>query len=265
MVTSELTPIRQPLENVSIPMFLVRQTPRTAFEHIRRELTKLPEWRQKGYAFNYGPPSNSLIEELKISDMTAVDWGKVQSAVECEIYPSFDFKPAAQAVESALPEVEKALSVFKTYQEQWGFKLFPQYEIELVVGTIGGGGSWQTIDDTVGGIPNGTITFWQNPNPSLRGRTPAERIVHEMVHMGIEELLALICFEAGKPILHQKTKERLVDLIIEKSFKINLFPNYRTQLNQDNRIDPYISETTLMDLPGAIKQFIAENEVLSKQ
>ncbi len=267
MITSESIPIRQPLENVSVPMFLVRQTPRMAFENIKRDLLRFPEWKRKNPSatYNYGPPINSMIEELKKSDMKTMDWNNVQHAVESEIYPSFDFKPATQSVEAAMSEVDKALTVFKSYQDKWGFKLFPEYEIELVVGTIGGGGSWKTVDNIEEGIPNGTITFWQNPDPALRGRTPAERIVHEMTHMGIEELLAQICTKVCKPALHQKTKERLVDLIIQKSFKKDLFPKYHKQLEQDNRIDSYISEAALMDLPTAIKQFIVENETLTEE
>lgn len=263
MTLPELIPIRQPLENVSIPMFLVLQTPRTASEHMRRELMKFPDWRKKGYTFNYGPPHHTLIEGMMNSDMKAVDWNVTQHTIESEIYPSFDFKPAAQSVKEAMPEVDKALTVFRDYKDKWGFKLFPQYEIELVVGTIGGGGSWQTVDDVEGGVPNGTITFWQNPDLALRGRTPAERIVHEMTHMGLEELLAKLCEEVGKPLLHQKTKERLVDLIVQYSFKSTVLPSYRKQTGQDNRIDSYISETTLMDLPTALKKFIVENEPLT--
>lgn len=265
MVMPEIAPIRRPLENMSIPVFLVQQSPRTAFEHMKHELIKFPEWKKKGYAFNYGPPPHPLIDVLATSDMKSVDWSVVQDVVERTMYPSFDFKPAVQSVEEAMPEVDKAFEVLRIYQEKWGFKLFPEYEIELVVGTIGGGGSWQTVDHEEGGMPNGTVTFWQNPDPTLRGRTPSERIIHEMVHMGTEELLAQICEEAGKPPVSQKTKERLVDLIVHKSFKNTILPNYHKQKGQDNRLDAYISDESLLDIPTAIKQFIIENEPLAEE
>lgn len=262
MTAGEVAPVRLPLENTRIPIFLVKQTPRSAYEHMKRELTKFSKWRKKGYSFNYGPPHHQLVDELIKSDVPRVEWDKVQRVVESEIYPHFDFEPAVQSVKFAMPEVDKALAVFQTYKEKWGFKLFPTYEIELVVGTIGGGGSWQTENDIDGGIPNGVITFWQNPDPTKRGRTPAERIVHEIVHIGIEELLTQICKDAGKPALHQKTKERLVDLIVQKAFQVELFPNYHMQKNQDERIDSYITNEALLDLPKAIKCFVTEKEPL---
>ena len=52
-------------------------------------------------------------------------------------------------------------------------------------------------------------------------------------------------------------KERLVDLITLKKFG-NFLPGYQLQNFGDSRIDPYITDETMNDLPAAVEKYIKD-------
>ena len=78
---------------------------------------------------------------------------------------------------------------------------------------------------------------------------PAHIPAHEIIHIGIEENIV------KRFKLTHEEKERLVDLIILKKFG-NLLREYRSQQIGNSKIDQYITNQTLDDLPLAIKSYV---------
>jgi len=78
---------------------------------------------------------------------------------------------------------------------------------------------------------------------------PAHTPVHEIIHIGIEENIV------KRFKLTHEEKERLVDLIILKKFG-NLLQGYQSQKIGNSKIDQYIANQALDDLPLAIKSYV---------
>ena len=246
-MTNEAETTLKPIEVVKPPVRIVVPTPQQATIHFQNQLFGwFNKFKPMKYDFNYGPPGNDYIQSLLLETEFGInDPVRFKKEVET-IYGGFDFSSPRNEIVHSLPLVEQALDRFEKCQKQWAFKMFPEYNIELVIATIGGGGSWQTDHD---GKPNGVVTYWRNPKRSPKDRSTAERIAHEIGHTGIEENIV------SKYQLEQKTNERLVDLWLKILLR-DIFPDYHLQQGLDTRIDPFITENTIDDLPNAVSRFI---------
>jgi hypothetical protein len=78
---------------------------------------------------------------------------------------------------------------------------------------------------------------------------PIQTVVHEIVHLGIENSVV------RKYKLNHWEKERLVDLVCQRKFG-EIFPDYQLQEKGDSRIDSYITDEALNNLPLAIKKYV---------
>ncbi len=72
-----------------------------------------------------------------------------------------------------------------------------------------------------------------------------------MVHIGIEEGIV------KRFKLAHREKERLVDLITSNKFG-SFLPGYQLQHLGDPKIDPYITDEALNNLPLAIENFVKD-------
>lgn len=83
---------------------------------------------------------------------------------------------------------------------------------------------------------------------TFKRRDPAATPVHEMVHFGIEESVV------KRFKLTHWEKERLVDQICVQRFG-SILLKYLLQPRGDKRIDPYINEDSLKNLPAAVAEY----------
>ena len=95
------------------------------------------------------------------------------------------------------------------------------------------------------------IVFMQvNSDGSFAEENPLETILHEIVHIGIEESIV------QKYALDHWEKERLVDLICKKYLQ-NFLPNYQLQKNGNIQLDDYFNISNFTtSLPKMINNYL---------
>ena len=215
------------------------QTAQEAFEYLSYVLKRVPFYREKGYSVAL--PKHPLFNGFKNRPDQTGDKSRNIEIFEKEVYSPDDFTAGLSVLkkyEDSFDEVFKKLNLLN---KKWGFKTFPKYEVILTL--YGPGGSY---DPDVG-----RITLLARPDGTFKEPNPFETVVHEIVHMGIENNIV------RKYELTHWEKERLVDLICSHYLKDEL-PAYRMDTNGDTRIDGFINETVIVEnLPKAVEEFIA--------
>lgn len=136
----------------------------------------------------------------------------------------------------------KASEIFEEMSKKWGFKLFEEYSVFLTA--YGPGGNYNLCGDNPRIIMLTTIEGYFKVNL-------IEHVIHEMVHLGIEEDIV------EKFKLDHREKETLVDVICFLKFR-ELIPNYRFQLNENNKIREYINSKTVGNIPEIIKKYVTD-------
>jgi hypothetical protein len=182
-------------------------------------------FNQNGYRISL--PTNSLIDDLKTKalqhQLHQDDYQKLKEAFEKEIYNPDKYKLGLIKLEETKDKVVKCFPTFLDYQDKWDFKMFPQYKVRLTL--YGPGGSYNHKQGEI--IMLTTETGW------FKQEEPAQIIVHEMIHIGIEEIII------KKYNLAHWVKERIVDKFVDYHFR-NQFPSYWMQNKGDTTIDPYL-------------------------
>lgn len=204
-------------------------------------INQIEFFNQNGYKISL--PANPLIDYLKTkalqNQLQQDDYQKLKEAFEKEIYNPDHYKLALIQLEEAEDKIVKCLPIFLDYQDKWGFKVFPQYKIRLTL--YGPGGSYN--------YSNGEIIMLTRENEGFT-REPSETIVHEMIHIGIEEIII------KKYNLPHWIKERIVDKFVDYHFR-SLFPNYWMQSKGDPTIDPFLNHPDSWErLPYYINEYV---------
>ena len=96
----------------------------------------------------------------------------------------------------------------------------------------------------------GTVTMLTTKGGQFKKLDPVETIVHEVVHMGIENEIV------ARYKLSHPEKERLVDLFVQKLYKEEM-PNYKLQNLGESKIDPFIND--LSKLPEEVAAYKKSN------
>ena len=92
-----------------------------------------------------------------------------------------------------------------------------------------------------------------NTDDSFAELDPVGTVLHEIVHIGIEESII------QKYALNHWEKERLVDLICQQYLQ-NFLPNYQLQKNGNKMLDDYfnISDFTI-SLPNIFERYLMKH------
>ena len=224
------------------PELVIRpQTPDEEMDYLWFVLKGVPFYREHKYTFEI--PDHPEFQKLaQISpNFDDVDRDATKKLFVAELYNPDFYKPGLAALEAERPRIEKAFLGMVEFNQKWGFKLFPQYQLALT--RYGPGGMYHEDTGVVVMMTRNDGTF-KRPHPS---HTP----VHEMVHIGIEEGIV------KRFKLAHREKERLVDLITSNKFG-SFLPGYQLQDLGDPKIDPYITDEALNNLPLAIENFVKD-------
>lgn len=223
------------------------QTKEEAFDFVMRLINKLPWLNEGGYDVSLPPhkafeclyQNPELLEKKDINSLRDLFYE--------EIYDASKFNTSLETARQTEELVKKALQKLAALETNWGFKIKQRYDIILTL--YGPGGSYDPWIDKVG-----IIKIKTSVGSSLRSKELyAKTIVHEMVHIGIEEDII------QKYHLSDREKERLVDLICSLYLK-DLLPWYENQNNADKTVDNFINEEVIVEnLPAAIEAFIAQH------
>lgn len=154
-------------------------------ERVSYTIKKIPWFKENGYYSHLKLPKN-------ISETSSDE--NISAAISSEFDPNL-YKEYADYIETDFPNIEKQLEIFEQLKS---FDLKDQYTIQLT--RYGTGGSYDT--------QKGVIQININSYPKER---MLEIIIHEITHIGVEELIK-------KYNVKHWHKEKIVDLIDGKLF-----------------------------------------------
>jgi len=216
------------------PELVIRaQTPEEEVDRVQWTLNRMGWYEQHGYKPKI--PDNPELAK-PFSDEEKPD--KLKLILE-------DYKPELYEVglsqlEAHRAQIEAVFPIFEQLRQEWGFKVFPQYQ--LVVTRYGMSGSYDS--------ETGRIIMRVNDDGTFTRAQPHHTPIHEMVHIGVEEEIV------QKYQLTQAEKERMVDLMVSILFK-DLLPDYKIQNIGDSRIEEFVTSEIVTNLPEAIRQYTA--------
>ncbi len=170
---------------------------------------------------------------------------EVYNLLESEVYKQSNYTSALAKVQDQTPLINDIIQQIESSKQSWNwpFKMFGTYEVVFTL--YGSGGSYDP--DT------GTVTlFTTTRGEFMNYKSPANTIIHEIIHMGIEESIV------QKYDLSHGLKERIVDTIVFLLFGEQL-PEYRVQNMGETEIDQHLKQKTdLKKLDSIIEDYLKD-------
>ncbi len=214
---------------------------------IWRTINDIVFFEQQGYQVNLPKADliQTLIVESKKGKFGNDHFAQIYNLLDSNVYQQGDYDAALKKVKDQEALVNDLIQQLKTSSKDWDwdFKLYESYPVVFTL--YGTGGSYN---------PDlGEVTlFTTTDGKFMNYREPANTIIHEIVHMGIEESIV------QKYQLPHGLKERIVDTIVYLLFKQAL-PDYRIQNMGDTKIDEYLKQIEdIQSLPSKIEQYLAQ-------
>jgi hypothetical protein len=182
----------------------------------------------------------SYLEKAKTHTLNTREFNSFYTVFSKEIFSVDKYKNGYKAVLERVDAANQAVPTFQRYNTLWGFKNPDKIKIKLTL--YGPGGSYDPR--------SATITMMTTPAGTFkRGIDPLDTILHETVHIGIEECIA------QKYGLTHWEKERLVDQFVKFHFP-NQLPLYKMQNIPDTRIDMILSDKDIWEyLPERVQAY----------
>ncbi len=196
--------------------------------YIWRTLRDIAFFEQHNYQLSLpqGPLMESLKQKAKTNTLTDEDYAALQDFVSSRVYQKEDYQQGYEKIIAQKGLVNKMIRRLNKHKRNWNFKRFDRYQIVLTL--YGSGGNYNPDDGSIIIFTNQDGNFKQYDNP-------ANTLIHEIVHMGIEESI-IQRYQVSHPL-----KERIVDQLVLLHFK-TLLPKYRLQDMGEYRIDPYLKK-----------------------
>ncbi|MEO1486126.1 MAG: hypothetical protein AAFU57_10275 [Bacteroidota bacterium] len=193
-----------------------------------RTINDIEFFEKQGYRINLpkGELIDSLVAKSKKGTFGNEDYATIYNFLETEVFNPKDYQLAIKSVKSEQQLIEQIINTIAKTKDawDWNFKTFEQYSVVFTL--YGTGGSYDP--DT------GRVTLFTNAKGQFMNyKSPANTIVHEITHMGMESSLV------QKHKLSHGIKERLVDTFVYLQFKTEL-PEYRIQSMGDTTLDDYV-------------------------
>ncbi len=160
-----------------------------------------------------------------------------------QIYDEHAFDLSLAKLKKSQFAVNEGLKKLSVLAKNWDFDLKERYTIVLTL--YGPRGNYDPS--------TATVNLLTNEKGDFRKKHVEEIILHEIVHIGIEESIV------KRYQLTHWEKERLVDLICYHYLN-QILPEYRMHPKGDKQIDDFTNEYTMIhDLPAAIASFIKQH------
>lgn len=195
-------------------------------DYIWRNIQDIPFFEQNNYQLSL--PQGQVMEELKAKarkqQLSDEDYERLKSFMQDSVYQASSYAPGYEKIERQLEVLNKMVAELKASPWQWGFKKFDTYQINCTL--YGPGGSYNPDE--------GSLIIYTTPQGQFKNyANPANTIIHEIVHIGIEEAII------QKYNIPHRLKERIVDKMVSLCFQKYL-PNYTIQDMGEYRIDAYL-------------------------
>jgi len=216
---------------------------------IWRTINDIKFFESQGYRINL--PENDLIQSLKEKSKNGnfgnEDYPQIYNVLEESVYAKSNYEPALKKVQAQKQLINELVDDLYKSKETWDWRFKPFENYKVVFTLYGTGGSYNP--------DSGMVTLFTTPEGKFMNyEEPANTIIHEIIHMGIEESIV------QKYNLSHGVKERIVDIIVSILFKDSL-PNYKIQNMGDAKIDKFLrNKKDLKELDSVIKKFLSQNK-----
>lgn len=212
-------------------------------EYIWRNIQDIGFFEQHNYDLVL--PKAELIDSLKAKSksnrLTRNDFDALESLMELQIFNRQDYQKAYEKIEEQRDLINKMVNQLNKCKREWNFKEYDAYKINLTL--YGPGGSYNPDDGSI-------IIFATKEGKFKQYDNPANTLIHEIVHIGIEESII------NEFVVAHSLKERIVDKFVWLNFAKDL-PEYRIQNMGDERIDDYLNKKKdLKKLDSIVESFI---------
>ncbi len=223
-----------------VPKLVIRlQTADEEFDYLWFLLEKVQFYKENGYSVSFpdNPEIQALVENPKT--LKGANKNELRQLFKQDIYDPNFFTEGLKALNVERDIIVGVFSDLQSFKVQWGFKLFPEYQIRLT--RYGPGGNYNS--------KKGVVKILTRKDGSFKRLHPAHLAVHEITHIGIED-----CIVKKYKLTHWE-KERIVDRICSLRFS-HLLPGYEIQDKGEKAIDPFVTYETIDDLSKAIKKYV---------
>ncbi len=197
---------------------------------IWRTIYDIEFFEKQGYEINL--PDNkridSLIVKSKNGTFNNLDYSSIYELLKSEVFNNNDYQLAFKRVEEREQLINRIIQQIDSLKNiwNWDFKIFEAYTVVFTL--YGSGGSYDPATGTV-------ILFTTKEGNFKKYKDPSCTIIHEIVHIGIEESIV------QQYNLPHSLKERIVDKIVFLLFR-DLLPEYKVQNMGSSKIDEYLNE-----------------------
>ena len=208
------------------------------FAYIWGLLGRMAFFRRNGY--RVALPEHTLFARLSEEGLSGD--GQRDAALRIfheEIHDPTRYHAGLAALEHVPATAAPVFDIFETWRRDWGFLLFTMYEVALTL--YGPGGSYDP--------DSGRIILLTTPDGRFRTPHPVHTIVHEMIHIGIEQPIV------ERLGLSHPEKERLVDRLAVVGLG-HVLTDYEPQPMGPPEMDRFVTTETLTDLPKAIESYL---------
>lgn len=214
-------------------------------EYVWRTIQDIHFFDQHGYSISL--PQGALIDSLQTKARSGSlgnsDFTRLQNYMQTSVYDANEYHAAYKIIEGRRSLINKMINEIDASEREWSFHSFPTYQINLTL--YGPGGSYDP--------ENGSILIYTTPTGDFKNyRDPANTIIHEVVHIGIEASI-ISKYNVSHPM-----KERIVDKFVLLNFQ-GYLPDYRIQNIGDARIDAHLSSREdLASLSSIVEKVLRE-------
>lgn len=185
---------------------------------------------------------DTLLKKSKEKKFGNNDFAKIYQILESDIYDKSKYTLAWNKVKEQEDLINSLIRRLINTQSSWnwGFKTFATYEVVFTL--YGTGGSYDP--------DRGLVTLFTNQEGKfMKYKNPANTIMHEIVHMGIEQSLV------QELQISHGVKERIVDKITFILFGDQL-PNYQIQNMGNPGVDKILqSKEDIKTLKTSLENF----------
>ncbi len=200
---------------------------------------------EQGYTIHLpeDPVIDRLIDKSRKGKFDDEDFQVIYQLLEQGLFNADDYAEAIKKVEQKLALVNALLKDIDQSKKEWDwdFYSFKSYKIQFTL--YGTGGSYDTDE--------GSIILWTNKEGQFMSyENPANTIIHEITHMGMEYSLV------QKYQLPHGLKERVVDTFVYLMFLSEL-SDYRIQEMGDPSIDEHLkTRKDIASLNAILSSFV---------
>lgn len=213
-------------KNISISIPTIEQEATS----IWRTINDIEFFEKQGY--NISLPNSELIDSMIIKSKNRtfgnVDYSLIYNLLELKVFNPSDYQLALEKVQKQEELINGIIQQIDSLKNawDWDFKIYENYAVVFTL--YGSGGSYDPL--------TGAITLFATKGGNFKNyKNPSNTIIHEIVHLGIEESIV------QKYDLPHPLKERIVDKIVFLLFN-DLLPDYKIQNMGGTYIDKLLKE-----------------------